>query len=77
MLGLQLTILRLLSAPSDVTRVGTDVFSLAHSEYAERRELLNDIALLFRKGERPPNSRTPILQTVKVQGQQYWRFPAS
>jgi len=61
----------------DVTRVGTEVFSLAHSEYAERRELLNDIALLFRKGERPPNSRTPILQTVKVQGQQYWRFPAN
>jgi esterase/lipase superfamily enzyme len=61
----------------DVTLIGTDVFSLAHSEYAERRELLNDMALLFRKGERPPNSRTPILQTVKLQDKQYWRFPAN
>jgi len=61
----------------DVTLVGTDVFSLAHSEYAERRELLNDIALLFRKGEPPPNSRTPILQSVKLPDKQYWRFPAN
>ena len=61
----------------DVTLVGTDVFSLAHSEYAEKRELLNDIALLFRKGERPPNSRTPILQSVKLSDKQYWRFPAN
>jgi len=61
----------------DVSLVSTDVFSLAHSEYAERRELLNDIALILRKGMRPPNKRTPILQTVRLQGQQYWRFPAN
>jgi len=61
----------------DVSRVSTEVFSLAHSEYAERRELLNDIALIFRKGERPPNVRTPILQAVGAQGRQYWRFPAN
>ena len=60
-----------------MTLVGTEVFALAHSEYAERRELLNDIALLFRKGERPPNSRTPILQSVKLSDKQYWRFPAN
>jgi esterase/lipase superfamily enzyme len=61
----------------DVSLVSTEVFTLAHSEYAERRELLNDIALIFRKGERPPNLRTPILQTVGAQGKQYWRFPAN
>src|SRR5262249_23646985 len=27
------------------------------SDYAERRELLNDIALIFRRGERPPCRR--------------------
>jgi hypothetical protein len=59
----------------DVSLVGTDVFTLAHSEYAERRELLNDIALLFREGVRPPSKRTPILRTERIGGQQYWRFP--
>jgi esterase/lipase superfamily enzyme len=61
----------------DVSSVSTEALSLAHSEYAVRRELLNDIALILRKGERPPSMRSPILQTVRLRAAQYWRFPAN
>lgn len=59
----------------DVSALTTDVFSAGHAEYAERKELLNDIKLLFRKGERPPHVRMPILERVRVKDQLYWRYP--
>ncbi|MFM9850147.1 MAG: alpha/beta hydrolase [Hyphomicrobiaceae bacterium] len=58
----------------DITAIGTDVFSNGHSEYV-RKEVLNDIALLFRKGERPPHARTPMLERVKQSELEYWRYP--
>jgi esterase/lipase superfamily enzyme len=60
----------------DVTQASTDVLALNHSTYAERSALLNDIALLLRTGERPPEQRIPILQKVPTQaGSFFWRYP--
>jgi esterase/lipase superfamily enzyme len=59
----------------DVSAISTDILSWRHTLYAEHKELLNDIALLLRKGERPPSSRMPILETKRFKGQVYWRYP--
>lgn len=59
----------------DISNIGTDVFSNGHSEYAARKEVLNDIALLLRKGERPPHARTPILERIRQSELEYWRYP--
>ncbi len=59
----------------DITAIGMDVLAIGHSEYAERRELLNDLALLFRKGERPPHQRLPMFKLIEVEQRQFWRVP--
>jgi len=59
----------------DVSTVNTDVFSINHSTYADSRELINDVALLFRKGERPPHKRTPMLIQLPQGQPTYWKFP--
>lgn len=59
----------------DVTRTSTDVFALNHSTYAEKSALLNDIGLLLLTGERPPEKRIPILETVQAPAGAYWRYP--
>lgn len=62
----------------DVTAVSTDSLGLNHSGYAENNALLNDIKLLLQTGERPPDKRIPILETVKTaNGDAYWRYPSS
>jgi esterase/lipase superfamily enzyme len=57
----------------DVSAISMDVITAGHSEYAERRELLNDIALLLRKGERPPHQRTPMFKLMNVERGMFWR----
>jgi hypothetical protein len=59
----------------DVTQASTDVLALNHSTYAERSALLNDIGLLLRTGERPPELRIPILQKVTTSAGSFWRYP--
>jgi esterase/lipase superfamily enzyme len=59
----------------DVTETSTDLLALNHSLYAERSALLNDIGLLLQTGERPPESRVPILQRVHTQRGDFWRYP--
>lgn len=60
----------------DVTQTSTDVLALNHSSYAEKSALLNDIGLLLRTGERPPEKRIPILQKVNTPaGGYFWRYP--
>jgi esterase/lipase superfamily enzyme len=59
----------------DVSAVSTGFFSDGHAEYAERRELLNDIALILRKGIHPPTERTPIYNRVPVGDLTYWKYP--
>ncbi len=60
----------------DVTAINTEMFSLNHSGYAEKTELLNDIKLLIQTGERPPEKRIPILERVTTSGGAFWRYPA-
>jgi esterase/lipase superfamily enzyme len=59
----------------DVSAISTALLSLAHSEYAERRGLLIDLALILREGVRPPPKRTPILRTLRGDRGEWWRFP--
>ncbi|MCB1512066.1 MAG: alpha/beta fold hydrolase [Hyphomicrobiaceae bacterium] len=59
----------------DVTATSTAIFSLNHSGYAEKSALLNDIELLLTTGERPPEKRIPILQRIKTDRGDYWRYP--
>ena len=59
----------------DVTAISTLLFSLNHSGYAETSALLQDIQLLIQTGERPPDKRVPILERVKTDRGDYWRYP--
>jgi hypothetical protein len=60
----------------DVSQTSMDVLALNHSVYAENNALLNDISLLLRTGERPPELRIPILQKVSTpKGAYFWRYP--
>jgi esterase/lipase superfamily enzyme len=59
----------------DVTAASTDSLGLNHSGYAENNALVNDIALLIRTGERPPEKRIPILERVKTDKGDFWRYP--
>ena len=59
----------------DVTAISTVLFALNHSGYAEKSALLQDIQLLIQTGERPPDKRVPILERVKTDRGDYWRYP--
>ena len=59
----------------DVTQTSTDMLALNHSTYAEKSALLNDIGLLLRTGERPPELRIPILQKMATPAGHFWRYP--
>lgn len=59
----------------DVTAINTEMFSLNHSGYAEKTELLNDIQILIQTGERPPEKRIPILKKVTTARGEFWRYP--
>lgn len=59
----------------DITAVSTDAMALNHSSYAESSALLNDIGLLLRTRERPPEKRIPILEKITIDRGDYWRYP--
>lgn len=59
----------------DATYLGTDVLAVNHSGYAESRELINDISLLFRHGRQPPKDRWPVLRTLERGQETYWEYP--
>ncbi len=59
----------------DITAVGSSLFSLNHSEYAENRLLAEDIGQLLQKGVHPPTARNSTLRLVNFSGGSYWRFP--
>ena len=61
----------------DITATSTDWIALNHSTYAERAALLDDIALLMRTGERPPEKRLPVLIRQSTPKGDYWRYPAA
>jgi esterase/lipase superfamily enzyme len=60
----------------DVSALKTDIFfSANHSTYSDNAVLMNDMALLLRKGLRPPPERTPVVKTITTTRGDYWRFP--
>ncbi len=59
----------------DASELGTDFFSLKHSEYADHPILLNDIGLLMKLGLRPPNERLLALKERIAQTGRYWVYP--
>jgi len=61
----------------DVSAASTDSLGINHSGYAENNALLNDIALLLQTGERPPDKRIPILEKIKTERGEYWRYPGA
>ncbi len=59
-----------------MTKTSTEFLSLGHNGYAEKSALLNDIELVIRTGERPPEQRFPILKrTATTAGGVYWLYP--
>ena len=59
----------------DVSALSTEYLSLNHSSYAEKTGLLRDIELVLRTGTRPPEIRLPLLQRIKGDQGDYWRYP--
>ena len=59
----------------DITAVGSQLFSLNHSTYAEDRGLLNDLGLIMLRGVHPPDLRMPTLRVVDGIGGRYWVMP--
>lgn len=60
----------------DVTHADSEWFGTGHSLFASALPIVNDLSLLIAKGERPPDVRFPILETVKTQDGPYWRYPS-
>lgn len=59
----------------DVSAASTDYFGLNHSAYAERTDLIDDLASLFRSGTRPPHVRHPAYhQLFNRDLGTYWRY---
>ena len=59
----------------DVSTVSTETFG-GHADYVEKRELLNDVALILRNGVHPPPLRLPILNKLHRDNEKkWWRYP--
>lgn len=60
----------------DVSAIGNEMFGLNHDTFASNRSLVDDIGRLIRKGERPPNDRSPQIRGFP-EGRTppaYWRY---
>jgi esterase/lipase superfamily enzyme len=58
----------------DVSAISTDVLSLNHSDYADKKELLNDMSELMRRGTRPPDRRNASFHVEGRAPSLFWRF---
>lgn len=59
----------------DVTETSTEVLSLNHSGYAQKKQLIDDMRALLLSGERPPQKRTPLIEAVTTPRGAFWRYP--
>lgn len=59
----------------DVSGLSTEYLALNHSTYAEKTALIQDIEMVLRTGMRPPEKRLPVLERVKSEKGDYWRYP--
>ena len=60
----------------DISRLSTEMLSLNHNGYADKRQLIDDMRLLLKDGTRPPDKRSPSLERVTTSKGEFWRFPA-
>ncbi len=60
----------------DVTATSTEMLSLNHSGYAQKQQLIDDMRLLLRTGDRPPQRRLPDIERVTTPKGDFWRYPA-
>lgn len=58
----------------DVTAASTDFFSLNHSTFADRAQLIEDMRLLLSQSLRPPNERISAYTPVPGSDGLFWRF---
>jgi esterase/lipase superfamily enzyme/tetratricopeptide (TPR) repeat protein len=58
----------------DASYLGTQVFAINHSGYAESRDLLRDISELFRFGKQPPKARWGALRVMETSRGSYWQY---
>lgn len=59
----------------DASAVSTDFFSLNHSEFADRKQLLDDIARIFKTGTHPPKLRYAPFEEIAGRAGKYWKYP--
>ncbi len=58
----------------DISKASTDFFSLNHSTFADREQLLKDMGGLLEKSTRPPNRRLDLFKVVATPVGNYWRY---
>jgi esterase/lipase superfamily enzyme len=58
----------------DISKASTDFFSLNHSTFADREQLLKDMGGLLEKSTRPPNRRLDLFKVVATPAGNYWRY---
>ena len=59
----------------DISALSTEYLALNHSAYAEKTALLQDIELMIKTGQRPPERRLPVLVRVPTERGDFWRYP--
>ena len=58
----------------DVSAISSEILSLNHSAYADKKELLNDMWRIMRTGERPPHDRSINMQPQRRKDSIYWKY---
>jgi esterase/lipase superfamily enzyme len=58
----------------DISALSTDFFSIRHSDYADKRELLRDMNRMFVREEQPPHRRNLNFRLIGTDGGEYWRY---
>lgn len=59
----------------DASAVSTDFLSLNHSEFADRKQLLEDIGRIFKSGMHPPKLRYAPFEEIADRAGKYWKYP--
>jgi esterase/lipase superfamily enzyme len=58
----------------DVSAASTDFFSLNHSTFADRAQLIEDMRRLLDKSQRPPDQRIEVYKPVTGASGTYWKY---
>ena len=58
----------------DISALSTEIFSIKHSDYADKRELLSDMRRLFDKQEQPPDRRNVNFLRQFHDKKLYWKY---